>query len=140
MASKLNYSTTLRNAKLDAITTAVGNAGILKLYDNSAAQPAGPGTAVPGGSVLLATWTCGSPFAPGASNGVLSPTLPSNANGAASGTPGWYRIYQSNGTTAVVDGSAGLTSGFDMNLSGAVVSGQPIQITSWTFTDNNAGH
>lgn len=139
MASKLNYSTTLRNAKLDAITTAVGNAGILKLYDNGAAQPAGPGTAVPGGSVLLATWTLGSPFAPAASGGVLSPTLPSNVNGAATGTQAWFRIYKSDNTTAVIDGSAG-TSGADMNLSGTVVSGQPIQITSWTFTDNNAGH
>lgn len=140
MASKLNYSTTLRNAKLDANTSSVGNAGILKLYDNSAAQPAGPGTAVPGGSVLLATWTCATPFAPAASSGVLSPTLPSNVNAAASGTPGWFRIYKSDGTTAVIDGSAGLTSGFDMNLSGAAVSGQPIQITSWTFTDTNTGH
>lgn len=139
MASKLNYSTALRNAKLDAITTAVGNAGILKVYDNGAAQPAGPATAVPGGSVLLATFTCGSPFAPAAASGVLSPTLPANVNGAATGTQAWFRLFKSDGTTAVIDGSAG-TSGADMNLSGTVVSGQPIQITSWTFTDNNAGH
>ena len=139
MASKLNYSTTLRNAKLDAITTAVGSAGILKVYDNSAAQPAGPGTAVPGGSVLLATFTLGTPFASAASGGVLSPNLPSNVNGAATGTQAWFRVYKTDGTTAVIDGSAG-TSGCDMNLSGTVVSGQPISITSWSFTDNNAGH
>ena len=139
MASKLNYSTALLNAQLDAITTAVGSAGILKVFDNSAPQPAGPGTAVPGGSILLATFTLASPFAPAASGGVLSPTLPANVNGAASGTQLWFRIYQSNGTTAVIDGSAG-TSGCDMNLSGTVVSGQPIQVVTWTFTNNNAGH
>lgn len=138
MASKLNYSTALRNAKLDAITTAVGNAGTLKIYDNGAAQPAGPGTAVPGGSTVLATFTLGTPFAASASGGVLSPTLPSNVNGAATGTQAWFRVATSGGT-AVVDGSAG-TSGADLNLSGTVVSGQPISITSWTFTDNNAGH
>ena len=139
MASKLNYSTALRNAKMDAITTTVGNAGILRLYDNGAAQPAGPGSAVPGGSVKLAEWTLGTPFAPGASNGVLSPTLPSNVNGLATGTPAWFRVLKSDGTTAVYDGSAG-TSGCDMNLSGSVVSGQPVQITSWSHTDQNSGH
>jgi len=139
MASKLNYSTSLRNAKMDAITTQVGNAGIVKVYDNSAAQPAGPGTAVPGGSILLTTFTCGSPYAPGSSGGVLSPTIPAIVNGVATGTQLWWRQYKSDGTTAVIDGSAG-TSGADMNMSGTVVNGQPIQIISWTFTDTNAGH
>ena len=138
MASKLNDSLALRNARLDAITTLVGNAGLVKIYDNGAAQPAGPGTAVPGGSVLLATFTLGSPFAPAASGGVLSPTLPSNVNAAASGTPAWYRVTKSDGT-AVTDGSAG-TSGTDMIVTGAIVSGQPVSITSWTRTDGNAGH
>ena len=139
MASKLNYSDTLRNAKLDAITSQVGGGGKLRIYDNSAAQPAGPGTAVPGGSVLLAEFTLGTPFAPSSSGGVLSPNIPSNVNGAATGTQAWFRVLKSDGTTAVIDGSAG-TSGCDLNLSGTIVSGQPITITSWTFTDNNAGH
>jgi hypothetical protein len=138
MASKLNYSTALRGSKLAAITTAVGNAGTLKIYDNSAAQPAGPDTAVPGGSVLLANFTLGSPFGPAASAGVLSPTLPANVNGSATGTQTWFRISTS-GATACVDGSAG-TSGCDLNLSGTIVSGQPVSITSWTITDNNFGH
>lgn len=140
MASKLNASTAARNAGLDArYTTSVGNAGILRLYDNGAAQPAGPATSVPGGSVLLAEWTCASPFAPAASGGVLTPTLPSVVNASASGTPAWWRLLKSDGTTAVWDGSAG-TSGCDMNISGSVTSGNPINITSWTFTDNNVGH
>lgn len=139
MASKLNFSTTLRNAKLDTITSQIGSAGILRLYDNGAAQPAGPGTAVPGASVLLAEWTLGSPFAPAAAAGVLSPTIPANATGLATGTQSWFRVFKSDGTTAVIDGSAG-TAGCDMNLSGTVSSGQPVQIVTWTFTDNNAGH
>ena len=139
MASKLNYSTALRNAKVNANTTAAGNAAVLVLYSNATAQPAGPDTAVPGSSVVLATWTCASPFAPAASNGILSPTLPANVNGAATGTQAWWRLSTSGGT-AIIDGSAGVTSGFDMNLSGTIVSGQPIQILSWNFTDNNFGH
>ena len=139
MASKLNLNTALRNAKMDAYTAQVGNGGILRLYDNTAAQPSGPSVAVPGTSVKLAEWTCGTPFAPSSSNGILSPTLPANVNGLASGTPGWFRVFKSDGTTAVYDGSAG-TTGCDMNLSGSVVSGQPVQINSWTHTDQNFGH
>ena len=139
MASKLNYSTTLRDAQNNAITTAVGNAGILTLYSNATAQPAGPSTAVPGGSVTLATWTCASPFAAASSSGVLSPTIPANVNAAASGVPGWFRLTTS-GATAVIDGSAGTPSGYNMNLSGNAVSGQPLQITSWTFTNTNTGN
>lgn len=135
MASKLNYSTALRNAKLDSITTAVGSAGKLRIYDGT--QPAGPGTAV-SSQTLLAEFTLGSPFAAGAAAGVLSPTLPSNVNGSATSTQTWFRVVTSGGT-AVIDGSAG-TSGCDLNLSGTIVSGQPVAITSWSFTDNNAGH
>lgn len=134
MASKLNYSTALRNAKLDAITAAVGNAGVLEIRDGT--QPAGPATTATG--ALLASFTLGSPFAPGASSGSLPPTLPSNVNGSATGTQTWFRIKTSGGT-GVIDGSAG-TSGCDLNLSATIVSGQPVSITSWTIPDNNAGH
>ncbi len=137
MASKLNYSQALDKAQLDAITTAVGNAGTLEVRDGT--QPAGPATTATG--TLLATFTLGSPFAAGATTAtpsVLSPTLPSNVNGSASGTPTWFRIKTSGGS-AVVDGSAA-TSGADLNLSGAIVSGQPVSITSWAVTGTGQGH
>jgi len=139
MASKYNYSAALRNAKMDAITAHVGSGAVIKLYDNTAAQPAGPGTAVPGGSILLATWTESGVFAPSASNGVLSPTLPSNVNAVATGTPGWFRVFKSDGTTACIDGSAG-ASATDMIVTGSIVSGQPVQMNSWSITDGNASH
>lgn len=136
MASKANYSTALRNAKVDAITTAVGSAGTLKIYDGT--QPAGPATAI-SSQTLLSTHTLGSPFAPSASSGVLSPTLPSNVNAVASSTATWARIATSGGT-AVMDVSVG-TSGCDINLSTtSIVSGQPVAVISWTITDGNSGH
>lgn len=138
MASKLNYSTALRNAKMDAITTAVGNAGKLKIYDGT--QPAGPGTAITT-QTLLATYTLGSPFAAGASNGVLSPTAPaSTPNAAATGTATWFRITKSD-DTAVIDGSVS-TSGADCNLSSTSFTNGVAAptITSLSFTDGNSGH
>lgn len=135
MASKLNYLAALRSAKVDVITTALGNAATLKFYDGT--QPAGPATAT-SGQTLGVTLTLGSPFAAGASSGVLTLTLPSNVNGAASITPTWARFATSGGT-AQIDCSVG-TSGCDINISGPIVSGQPVSITSATITDNNAGH
>ena len=63
MASKLNYVAALEKARMDAITTAVGNAG--KLYIFSGTQPAGPGT-THAESLVAGPFTLGTPFAPGA--------------------------------------------------------------------------
>ena len=127
----LGYVATLRNTQLDAITTAVGNAGKLAIYDGT--RPATGGTA----TNKLAEFTLGSPFAPAASGGVLSPTLPSNVTALLSGTATWYRITTSGGTF-VMDGSAG-TSGTDLILNSAsIVSGATVSITAHTITAGNA--
>lgn len=39
----VGYSTTLRNARLDAITTAIGASGLLRIYDGT--RPASGGAA-----------------------------------------------------------------------------------------------
>jgi hypothetical protein len=142
MASKLNYSQALMQAQLAAITTAVGNAGVCKIYDGT--QPSGPATAV-STQHLLASFTMASPFAGTASAAVpsvLSPTLPSQVNGSYNngGTPvqpTWFRIETSGGT-AVLDGSAG-TSGCDMTI-GPVTYGQAVSITAFTITSGASGH
>lgn len=127
----LAYATTLRNAMLDEITTAAGNAALLRIYDGS--RPATGGTA----TTLLAELTCGTPFAASASSGVLtlgSITQDSSAN--ATGTATWFRIVTSGGTF-VLDGNVG-TSGSDLNLTTtSIVSGQPVSVTSFTITEGN---
>lgn len=127
----LAYATTLRNTMLDAITTAAGNAALLRIYDGS--RPSTGGTA----TTLLAELTCGTPFAAGASSGVLtlgSITQDSSAN--ATGTATWFRIVTSGGTF-VLDGNVG-TSGSDLNLTTtSIVSGQPVSVTSFTITEGN---
>lgn len=98
----LKYSTTLRNAQLDAITTAVGTSGILRIYSGS--RPANVAAAISG--TLLAECVCNaSAFAAAASGGVLTANAIANDSSAnASGTATHYRLFQSNGTTAVIDG------------------------------------
>lgn len=125
------YSTAARNARLDAITTAVGNAGKLRIYNG--ARPASGGAA----TTLLSEHTLGSPFAPAAAAGVLSPTLPANVNASATSTATWFRVTTSAGAF-VIDGDVAV-SGSDLNLvSTSITSGQPVQITAWTITTGNA--
>lgn len=124
------YVTSLRNAQLDAITTAVGNAGKLQIYDGT--RPATGGTA----TTKLAEFTLGSPFAAAASSASLSPTLPSNVTGLAAGTATWFRITTSGGT-AVIDGSVG-TSGADLNLNTTTISvGVTVSVTSFSIARGN---
>ena len=126
------YSTELRNAKLDANTTVVGNAGKLEIYagTDTSGKDNSEGT-------LLATFTLGSPFAPAASGGVLSPTLPAATTGVANGTAGWARVTKADGSTAVMDLTVG-TSGAQINLSTlSVTAGGAVAVVSWTITDGN---
>lgn len=127
----LGFVTTLRNSRLDQITSAVGSSGLLRIYDGS--RPATGGTA----TTLLAELTCNATFAPSASGGVLtlnSITQDSSAN--ATGTATWFRLATSGGT-AQVDGNVG-TSGSDLNLTTtSIVSGQPVSVSSATITEGN---
>ena len=126
------YNVLLRNAQLDAITTFAGNAAKLRIYDGT--QPATGGAA----TTLLAEFTLGSPFAAGAAAGVLSPTLPSNVVGLAASTATWFRVVKADGTTQVIDGSAG-TGAEQLVLNSATISiGVAVSVTSWTITRGNA--
>jgi hypothetical protein len=126
----MGYSVATRNAQLNAITTAVGNAGTLTIYCGT--QPATGGTA----TTVAATFTMGSPFAPGASSAVLTPTLPSAATAVATCTATWFRIATS-GATQIIDGTVG-TSGADLNLTTtSITTGLSISITSFTITRGN---
>lgn len=133
MASAIVYSIVLNQARLAAIVTAVGNAGLLKIYDGS--KPASPDTAV-GAQVLLASLTCGTPFAPASSSAhpsVLTANAISSATAGNTSTATWFRITSSGGT-ASVDGTVG-TSSTDLVLnSTSITSGQTVSVTSLTAT------
>ena len=124
-------STTLRNARLDAITTAVGASGLIKVYDGT--RPATGGTA----TTLLATLTCSSTFAAAAASGVLTLNAVTSNAAVATSTATWARITTSGGTF-VCDVSVG-TSAADLILNTtSIVSGANVAVTSGTFTEGNA--
>jgi len=127
----MGYSTALRNAQMDAITSTVGNAGKLRIYDGT--RPATGGAV----TTLLAEFTpLGTPFAAGAAAGVLSPTLPAATTGVAAGTATWARLVTS-ANVFVADYSAG-TSGTDVIMNTTTISiGVAVSVTSWTQTCGN---
>jgi hypothetical protein len=129
----IGMSTALRNARLDAITTAAGANAKLRLY--SGTRPATGGTP----TTLLAELTCGSTLAPAASGGVLTlNAITSDSSADASGTATWARLVKSDGTTHVMDMDVG-TSGADLNMNSNVISaGAAVAITGATLTEANA--
>ena len=134
----LKFPAAFRTTRADTVTTRAGNGAKLRIYDGTRAASAD--TAV-GAQVLLAELTCGSPFAPGASSGVLtasSITQDSSAN--ASGTATWFRLVDSAGTTTVMDGSVTATGGGgDLELvTTTIVSTQPVSVTSFVYTEAGA--
>ena len=128
----LGYVATLRNAQLDAITTAVGTSGKIRIY--SGTRPATGGTA----TTLLAELPCSATFAPAASAGVLTVNaITSDASADATGTASWFRVLTS-ANAAVIDGDVG-TSGADLNLNSvSLTAGGSVAITSFTITAGNA--
>lgn len=131
----LAYATTLRNARLDQIKTALdagAGAALLRIYDG--ARPATGGTA----TTLLAELTCSDPSAPAASGGVLTfSSITSDSSANATGTATWFRLVDSTGAF-VMDGNVG-TSGSDLNLNSVSISvGVQVSVTSFVITEGNA--
>lgn len=128
----LKMDTTTRNNRLDAITSRVGNASLIRVY--SGTRPANVAASITG--TLLGEMTGGTPFAPAASAGVLTAnSITGDSSADATGTATHYRHWQSNGTTAIMDGDAG-TSGTDMILNTAsIVAGGPISCSAYTITE-----
>lgn len=127
----LAYSTTVRNAMLDAITTAIGASGLLRIYDGT--RPASGGAA----TNLLAQLALSATSAPASSGGVLTfSAITQDSSADATGTATWFRLTTSGGTF-VVDGNVG-TSGSDLNLTTtSIVITQPVSVTSFVITEGN---
>ena len=132
----IQLSTVVRNARLDALETAVGTSAVMKI--RSGAQPANVATADSG--TVLATLPLPSDWMSAASGGTKALTGTwQDTSADAAGTAGHFRIYASDGTTAHVQGSVTATGGGgDLTLDNAVLaSGQSVTITSFTLTDGN---
>ena len=131
----LQFSAAVRNARLDAIETAIGTSAVLKIRTGSA--PADVATADSG--TVLATLSLASDYMAAASSGSKAKSGTwEDTSADATGTAAHFRVYASDGTTAHMQGTVG-TSGTDMIVdSVSFTAGQAFTISAFTLTDGNA--
>lgn len=119
-----------RNAELNALAPLANN-GYIRIY--SGAIPATPETAA-SGTLLAELRFNATAFGSAAAGVITANAITQDSSADNTGTAGYYRALQSDGTTALWDGTVG-TSGADLNLNSTSISaGVIVQITSLTVT------
>mgnify|MGYP003619714273 CR=1 FL=1 len=119
----VTYPAAVKNARLNAVTTAIGATGVLEI-----------GTT--GMATILATIPLANPAAPAASGGVLSFTTPrSDASADNTGTAAAARIRTASGGTDIVTGlTVGLSAADVILDSLSITAGQTVTINSASIT------
>lgn len=132
----MQFSVSVRNARLDAIETTISTTAHLKLYTGT--PPADCATAASGS--LLADITLPSDYLANASSGSKAKAGTWSGTASGAGTAGYFRITDSAGTTCHIQGTVTATGGGgDMTLDNAVIAnGQTITVNSFSITDANA--
>lgn len=133
----LQYSVAVRNAKLDAVETAIGASAILKI--RTGAAPANCAAADSG--TVLATLNLPADYMAAAASGTKAKSGTwEDASADAAGTAAHFRLYASDGTTCHAQGTVTATGGGgDMTVDNVVfAAGQAFTITSFTLTAGNA--
>lgn len=119
----VTYTTAVKNARLDAVVTQIGSAGVLEIGTTGMAS-------------VLATIALGNP-AGTTSGGVLTFSgFPRSDTAAdATGTAAAARIRTASGGTDIITGLTVGTSGSDINLdSTSITAGQTVTINSASIT------
>jgi len=129
-------SVAVRNAQLDAFESTTGTAALLRIFTGS--EPANCAAADSG--TKLVEMTLPSDWMAAASSGSKSKLGTWQANAVGTGSAGYYRIYDSGGTTCHAQGSVTATGGGgDMTLDNvSIASPQTVTVTSYTLTAGNA--
>lgn len=132
----LGIDVTIRNARLDEITTALdagAGAAKIKMYDGT--RPA-TGAAITT-QVLLATPLMSATSFPAASSGSMTANAVTTVQAVAASTLTWFRMTDSD-DNFVCDGDIA-TSGSDLNVNTTTTSiGVDVDVTSIVLTAGNA--
>lgn len=133
----IQFSTPIRNARLDAISAVVGTAPHLIIY--SGTQPASCSEAPTG--TVLATLALPSAWMLDAASGSKGKTGTwTDLSADASGAAGYFRIYDTLESVCGMQGSVtAIGGGGDMTIDNVnIVAGQTVTISSFVITDGNA--
>jgi len=133
----VKFSVAVRNARLDALETAIGTSAVLKI--RSGAAPTNITDADSG--TVLATLSLPSDWMANAASGSKSKSGTwQDTSADNTGTAAHFRLYASDGTTQHMQGSITATGGGgDMTVDNtSFATGQSFTVTAFTLTDGNA--
>ena len=133
----VKFSVAVRNARLDALETAIGTSAVLKI--RSGAAPTNITDADSG--TVLATLSLPSDWMANAASGSKSKSGTwQDTSADNTGTAAHFRVYASDGTTQHMQGSITATGGGgDMTVDNtSFATGQSFTVTAFTLTDGNA--
>lgn len=134
----IQLSLAVRNARLDAVESAIGASAIVRVRSGTAPVDCAAGDS----GTVLASFALAADWAAAATGGAKSFTGTPIQDPSAdnSGAAGHFRVYASDGVTCHLQGSVTVTGGGgDMQIDNTAISaGQPVQITSWQITEGNA--
>lgn len=132
----LKLSATARTNQMTQLNTDIGASCKIRIYNGS--RPANVGTAISGQTLLAELTGNASGFGTASAGDLTAAAITSDTAADASGTASWFRIFKSDGTTAVCDGDVA-TSGADLNLNTTtLVAGGPVAISSFVITAGGA--
>ena len=133
MASNLKYSNGTRDAQQQGLITYAGTNALIEIYAGT--QPANANTAISGQTLLVTLPVSGS-FGTD-SNGTITLGSVTSGTAVATGTAQFFRIFKSDNSTVIMDGTVGLT-GCDMNLNNTSIdTTQVVSISSGTIIRAN---
>jgi hypothetical protein len=133
----IQLSTTVRNARLDAIETAMGTSVIVRFFSGS--QPANCAAADSG--TFLAEGNMPSDWLAAASGGSKAKSGTWTITGVAAGTIAHFRIYESGSPSVChMQGSVTATAGGgDMTVDNtSIAAAQVATVNTFTLTDANS--
>lgn len=127
----INRSNAAVNAEATNVCALLNN-GYLRIY--SGTQPATADTALSGNTLLAELRFGATAFGAPTAGQASANTITQDSSADNTGTATFFRALESDGTTAVFDGTVG-TSGADLNLnSTAIQVGGTVSVTSMTYT------
>lgn len=134
MSTNPFFADAAAKAACDAVA-ALCNSGFIKVYTGT--QPADSNTAI-SGNTLLGTFSFGSTAFAASSASGTAPTRAATANANSisdvtagnTGTATWFRALKTDGTTAVFDGTCGLSSADMIMTDVTITSGEDMGVVS----------
>ena len=135
----MQYSAAVANAQLDAIESTIGASAVLKIYNNAGGVPANVAAARLGS--VLATLNLPADWMAAASGGAKAKSGTwQDASADGTGTALYFTIFASDGTTAHIQGTVGVSASDMIVDSVSFTAGQSFTINSFTITKSTANY